>query len=242
MKVPRTAGGAKQGSFGIPAEMRQRIEEGAVAEKLNMSNNKPVEKDSAPVVEKAKPEPVVEARKQGLDPEIQEEMAEHEEKSKKAAEELANPIKRLAKIGIELTEDDVHRYMFKGFLEKTIPLTKGFKRDMTVTLKTLTSEEYLMGDQLLASEIDSGQHMTREGMEQLRSVLMLVFGISQLNEKPLVKKSHNMGLEEIALTCRPVVQALSAGVLNKILKLHIMFSQALQQIVTDGDSPFLEDA
>ena len=155
---------------------------------------------------------------------------------------INDPIKRLEAIGIELTEDDFHQYLFKGFLAKTVPLTKGLKKDMTVTLKTLTTEEYLMVDKLLADAIDAKRSMTREGLEQLRSVYTLAFGVTHLAGKAIIKYDDKNSLIETALSASEVINALSAGLITKIIKFHMIFTVSMNILIDRGDSPFLKNS
>ena len=236
VKVPVKGPLNQQGSFGIPPEIQKLVQEKQLEKSLNLGGRQKEEPEKVEAL--AKP-PVVEDDGFKAPEKTSDEPVPDE---KDPLGNINDPLKRLEAIGIDLTEDDFHQYLFKGFLSKTVSLTKGLKKDMTVTLKTLTTEEYLMVDKLLADAIDAKRSMTREGLDQIRSVYTLSFGVTHLAGKPIIKHDDKNSLIETALSASEVINALSAGLITKIIKYHMIFTVSMNILIDRGDSPFLKNS
>lgn len=235
VKIPTKGKVAPQGSFGLPENVQKA---------LNQRENEKryAKEESDEPTPPPRPKPQV-SEDDGFDKKISEDPTQFNEELTEVEKEivsLQNPINRLKAIGIELSEDDFHQYLFKGYLSKTVDLTKGLKKDMSVTLKTLTTEEYLLVDKFIAEAIDAKRSMTREGVEQLRSVYTLAFGVTHLAGKPIIKSTDKSTLYETAMAASEVITALSAGLVTKIIKLHMIFTISMNKLIDSGDSPFLK--
>jgi len=158
------------------------------------------------------------------------------------------PLQQLKDMGIELTDDDFQKILFKGFVEKEVvvfPSVRG-KREMTATLKTLTGDEYDQADELLAEEI-SDVRATNEGYQTRRNMWVLSFGVTGLAGKPLGKVVSTkdaqgrdiVDLKETARLRRDTLGLLSPAILTKLMRLHGAMTVAINSAVEDPDANFL---
>ena len=239
MKLPNKLPKAPQGSFGIPENLRKMLSEEEKKRSEENQEEKQEERPSAPLV----------SEDDGFKTEEDTPVEEKIEVSDKDIREFdsglpsGDPIKELKKIGVELTDDDIHQYCFKGYLEKEVPVMKTKKRELTVTLRTLTGEQYIIVDRKLADIIPL-KPMTREGLDNLRGILILSYGVTALSGKPLVRivtGGTPKDQETIGDEAFEALTQLSSGILNKIMRLHAIFSTSLHLMIERGDSPFLNE-
>ena len=242
VKMPTKGRPVTQGSFGLPPQAKDLLERKESDDRLKDLTQEQ-HKYSAPVNQGSSEPAATEDDGFNLPKEVEDPVKQPDiEDDDPSLTDLDSPVNRMKHIGIELTEDDVHQYLFKGFLSKKVPIMSGLKKEMTATLKTLTTEECLVVDKMIARAIDSKTPMTREGLDQLRSVYTLAFGVLELAGRPIAKMQANGMLEEYAIAASKTIQALSAGLATKLVKLHLIFTVAMNRLVDDGSSPFLSDA
>ena len=247
MKLPNKLPRAPQGSFGMSEDMRKALSE---HEKRGVE-----EQRGERVEENPKAPPVSEddgfktdGKDTGSSPvegssqhDAGEDLSSDEDDT--PAPRANDPISELKKIGVDLTDDDIHQYCFKGYLEKEVPVMKTKKRNLTVTLRTLTGEQYIIVDRKLA-DIVPIKPMTREGLDNLRSLYVLSYGVTALSGNPLVRVITGgvpKDQETIGDEAFEALTSLSSGILNKIMRLHAIFSTSLHLLVEKGDSPFLNE-
>lgn len=162
---------------------------------------------------------------------------EKKDEEKKPTDVLLGPIEALKELGIEPTEEDFHQFIFRGYLEKTIPMFKMpmSEKYFTAKVKTLTAEEMDMVDELSTAELEKTQ-MSRDGHNIRRSMWIMSFAILELQGKPIVAKP--IMLEDktpdyvaMAKERRKVLAKLSPYVIDSIINKHAQFSTAINMMV-----------
>jgi hypothetical protein len=232
MKLPQPApSGAARGSFGIPEEVhpetlrRQREEQGARAATPDEAGDE------------AEPEAAEEADDEGT--------PAPEDKSK-AAVEAMSPLKTLAKLGIDLTAEDFSRLVYKGYIEKVVPISFNpmTKEPITATFRTLTPDEYDEIDECLATEVRD-LAITREGMEQRRSAWTMAFCMLGIDGRLFVKAqtkkdgdSEVVDFKATALKRKRFIGQLNAQVVNRALSIFQTFTLNLDLVVRDPEVSF----
>jgi len=170
------------GSMGIPPQMQEAFEkQRADAKRKQAAAAKADEQaptfseDPGFAEDSEQAEPLI-----GNEPEANK--AETEDSGKNKIE--GDPHKILAELGISLTEEDAHRYVFKGFVEKdlTVEVIMGVK--IPVTFKSLTSTDQDEIGELLADEINRVS-VLRDEVAIRRNMWMLCYGISKMNGRIL---------------------------------------------------------
>jgi len=243
MKMPRP-----KGSFGIPPEihpdhMKKQREELEAREAERPERYADSEFDPAVMAQGAPEETAPEASAQ----QTQAQESEPSEEAKHAAEAAKNsdPVAILKRLGIELTEEDCSRLLFKGFVEKDIKICYDplKKRDFTGTFKTLTGREYDQVDELLAEEI-SKNPMTVNGKDSRHSTWLLSFALTSINgmalQKPIFEKDGTVDTKKTAAERIKVVRALSPFVLDKASRIYAAFTVAIQLILEDPEKVYLK--
>lgn len=157
---------------------------------------------------------------------------------------IPTPEENLKKVGIELTEEDFHKILFRGFVEKDVEIfpAMGANKRLYVTMKTLTGHEYDEVDELLAEEIRD-KKMTNDGYTTRRSMWILAYGISSLQGKkvhPDVLRDDELDTKATAKKKREVLGRLSPAVLSKLMRIHGIFTANLNLIIEDPESQLLK--
>ena len=162
----------------------------------------------------------------------------------------STPAKNLAKIGVELVDDDLHRYVFRGFIEKEVVLYPSFmsdsSKDFSAIIKTLTAKEYDLADEILAEDLRDTR-MTNEGYTSRRSMWILSFGVPKLMGgvlcKPIYKddsKKQELDLKAMARERHKVLSDVNPDVINELIYIHGVITIALRQILQDRRGDLLK--
>jgi hypothetical protein len=169
-----------------------------------------------------------------------------EDQAAKAAAEAAlasDPREVLKRLGIELTDEDVNRLLFKGYIEKPIklcydPLTK---KPYVATFKTLTAQEYDEVDELLSEEMDNLK-MTVNGRDARRSTWVLAFAMTHINgmilQKPEMKKVGKVEMIDTKATAEKrikTIRALAPMILDKASRVYAAFTATISLILEDPE-------
>lgn len=211
MKVPTNA---PRSSFGIPKEATEQID------------NLRQQKESADKIRQEVSEP----------PAKNEEwpMAEAVEVEEEVS--TVTPEAILKRIGIEPTEDDYHSLLFRGFVEKVVPVAQiPGGRKLSAKIKTLTAEEVEWVDEFLARDIESTK-MTNSGLDFRRAGWTMAFAILELEGRPIAKNVLVDGVVDHKKTAeerRKVIAKLSPYVIDKIIRIHAEMSAAFNVIITE---------
>lgn len=206
----------------------------------------------------------------GLPPEAKEALAKHEEAKTrqepthdeevleevaKAAEE--DPKALLKKdLDITITEDDMYKLITTGTLTKRASVIKTGNFTLTAEVKTLTAEEMMVVDQLLAEELKNTA-MTNTGYQARMSMWTLSLGIVRINNsliptsgiplkngKTLNSKDSSPADEidflALARAREKELKTFSGIVIDKLAQAHARFALACNVIVGNPDSPLLD--
>jgi len=233
MKLPQPAArdGGARGSFGIPEEihpdtLKRKREGGEQAQGDDEPGPRPSEETE--------------------DAEGQEEPSSApEDKSQAAVDELA-PLKVLAKLGIDLTAEDFSKLVYKGYIEKVVPISynPATRSPITATFRTLTPLEYDEIDECLAAEVKD-LAITREGMEQRRASWTLAFCMLGIDERLFVKAETKKqeGAEVVdfkatAIKRKRFIGSLNTQLVNRALSIFQTFTLNLDLVVRDPGVSF----
>lgn len=252
MKMPKQS---SRGSMGIPSEIhpdtlaRQRAQSEAMREqaKENVDPAFAAETMQFPA-ESGEDEQEEEDGDEAAAPAQVEEPSAAAKEAAAAAKD-AHPVLIMRRLGVEITDEDFHNYLFKGYIEKTIkiaydPLTK---KPFTATFRTLTTQEYDEVDELLAEEMDS-RKMTVAGRDSRRSVWLLAFAMIKVDGRLLaadvLKKGPNgVALVDTKATARrriEMTRSFSGTILDKSSRLYGAFVAALTMMMEDPESNYLK--
>lgn len=162
---------------------------------------------------------------------------------------LPNPIESLKKdFSITLEDEDFHKIIFKGFLEKEVVVLPSIRgtSPMKATFKTLTGEEYDIVDVLLAEDIRDTR-MTNEGYSTRRSMWILALGVTHIQGKPVcpieyreTDKGREVDLKATAQGRRSVLSKLNASVLTRFTRIHGQLTLAINAIFEDPEADYLK--
>lgn len=229
MKMPRPA---MRGSMGIPEEMRP--------ERVFAKEDQPTQE--APMFE-------------GDGDDYQQSMAAEEpaavsEEVKQAAQAAkdSDPREILKRIGTELTDEDVNKLLFKGYIDKQIKICYDplGKKAYVATFKTLTAQEYDEVDELLAEEMDRLK-MTVNGRDARRSTWLLAFAMTHINgmplQKPITKKVGSIEMVDTLETGKSrikIIRALAPMILDKAARIYAAFTTAVALILEDPEQTLLK--
>jgi len=215
MKLPNAS---PRGSFGIPPDIKEAHDK-KVAEAAARNEAPP-------------PPPQAEDWPMG-------EAVDQQEEDEAPA--LETPIDILRKIGIELTEKDFTDFIFRGSVSKVVnvasnPLGEG---QLTAKIKAITTGELDLVDELLAEDIEKG-NLTRDGLDNRKSLWILAFAVIELNDKPLARpvidKDKVYLPKETARERRKVLSELNPAIVNKLINLHATFVSCLNSMIMDDKS------
>lgn len=153
-------------------------------------------------------------------------------------------LEKLKELGVEITEEDIEYYLFKGAVEKTVPVFKVNKqKTFSAKIRTLTSAQYMVVEELVGDSLRITD-MTREGVSSLRTLAVLSMAVVELMGRPTIKiwESSEHSEKEKAKENMQVLKALSPGVVNKINHLHAALTTTFNAMLDDGNSPFLTNS
>jgi hypothetical protein len=158
-----------------------------------------------------------------------------------------NPLDTLKSIGVELTDDDFSKIVFRGYLEKEITVVPPIRgsRPLMATFKTLTGKEIDEADELMAEDISQDVKMTNQGYEVRRSMWHLSYGVTQLMGKPVshdVKfaKSEKINTKGTVREKRKVLAALSPAILAKMMNIHNVLTGSINSIISEPEADYLK--
>lgn len=211
--------GPQQGSFGIPPQMQEAHVR--AREEAEEKRKKTAPPTSAPTAAAESAAPV--------------ETSSSSTPDDQKAEET-HPIKILEKLGAPFADEDFQRLLFKGYYEKELVVVNHPKEELRLraVFRTLSGEEYDEADALLAEEAKTVE-MTNEGFSARRSMIILSYGVIQLNGKPVVKpilnKDKKVDTRATAAERRKAFNALSPAVANKLVQIHGAITVAINMII-----------
>lgn len=226
-----------QGSFGLTPEMREQVEN---------YQTKKVAVDTEKEEEKPNPWSNLPTEDYTEAGELEEEPSSEEVPAIKKV--LAtNPLDTLKTIGVELTDDDFSKIVFRGYLEKEITVVPSIRgsRPLTATFRTLTGKEIDETDELMAEDISHDVKMTNQGYEVRRSMWQLSYGVTQLMGRPLADevkyaKSEKVNTKGTSRAKRQVLAALSPAILAKMMNIHNVLTISINAIISDPEADYLK--
>lgn len=147
-----------------------------------------------------------------------------------------DPLSVLKGLGMDFKEETFQKLIFQGCVDHSMKILS-----VATKFKTLTVEEYDLIDQLLAEELND-KAMTKEGVEQRRSLITLSFAIMELNNKPVTKpimigtgKDKEIDIMGTAKERRIVLTKMSPVFVNQLIKSHASFTVAFNYIATNPE-------
>lgn len=220
------------GSFGMPADMKESVRR----EEAKLRTPK---EDQAP------PPPPPAADMFGNTPATPIE----DETSKAVTEEIAlqaSPTEMLKKLGMELKDEDIHNYVFKGFVEKDYLAFTGMgDKKFLAHLKTLTTAEVDEAEELLAEEVQTHAMLSSE-VDRRRITWILAYGVTHINNMPVVRpvevegKKGEIDVKETIRARRKVLRGLAPMIINKLSIAHATLTAALNQTFSDREHSALK--
>lgn len=225
------------GSFQKPEPIKREVP-------LNQEEPRPFEGDEA--------EPVKESGwSLPAEKELEETIRKHTKEEK--VEEIDDILKprgvldALKEMGIEITENDINDYLFYGTVKKTINVFKIKKeKSFTATIRTLTSKDYMVVENIIGDYLKQSD-MTREGLGSLRTLSVLSLGVVELQGRPTIdswdSEDDTMGaIKKRGLENKKILEELAPGTINKINHIHATLTTAFNNMLHEGNSPFLIDS
>jgi hypothetical protein len=162
-----------------------------------------------------------------------------------AKDGTTDPEAMLKSLGVELTEDDFVRYVFKGSLEKTFALY-GFKgKEFTVSLKTLTPKEVEAADWCWMKEVDDESHVSRDSGDRRRSVWLVSASLQGICGKQMppsgpVTKDGKVDLKATIAAKRDILQEMGEATMGRIIQTYYKFSFAVGALLNDPEKGYLK--
>lgn len=168
------------------------------------------------------------------------------DESEKSISDILKPegvLDSLKSLGIEIDSTDLEKYLFYGFVEKTVPVMKlSDKKSFTVKIRTLTSKQYMAVEDMIGDRLRISD-MTREGMGSYRTLAVLSLAVTELmgrtTTEGLVEAKLPSELRNKAYENLKIIEELSPGVVNKINLIHSTLTTAFNNMLDYGNSPFL---
>ena len=219
--------GAPRGSFGIPPEMKEAMAD-ARTEREQRDKKAAPEVDEAPARETEEDWPLAEAGPDAV--------------TDKTAKKV-DPIASLAEIGVTVTDDDFHNLVFKGYIEKTVEVLSHGSMKLSATLKTLTTEELDIVDELVAEDLETIK-MTNNGADTRRSMWTMSIAVTKLQGKPVaaveVGQKGEVDLKKMARAKREVLKRLNPAVIDKMISAHVRITTCYNLMVNEPGSATLK--
>lgn len=234
MKLGQSVPGAK-GSFGVPPELK--------AEGDRMMASVAKDDSERPSMDGYE-EPQEHMPKATADDDV---LAE-EGAARKPPASSDSPLDTLSKYGVELEDEDFHKVLFKGFMEKEVVIVPAFRtvKALSATIRTLTVQEYDEVDELLAEDMRDVK-MTQDGFNSRRSMWILSYGIVRLQGKPVHNPVYvgegadkEFDSKATARKRREVLGKLGHAAINRMIYLHAAITVAIEAIVQDPEAYFLK--
>jgi len=231
-----------QSSFGIPDHVKEAGEKFRQAREDAQAKAEDALKADPVYDEGYTTEPEVENQQEP--PEATEEVAA----SSDPLVDGANPVEILEKMGVFLEDEDYHKIVFRGFLEKDVIVVPAFKkaRQLSVTFKTLSGQEYDYVDELVAEDLRD-MRMTQQGYDTRRSMWVLTFGVSKMDGKPICQpamsvttKGKQVDAKATARRKRDVLGLMHPAILSKMIRYHGAITLAINEIVTTPEAEYLK--
>lgn len=229
-----------QGSFGVPPHIKEAAEKFRAA-KEEAQNRAEEELEREPEYDNTRyPPPSVE--------ESEEDATEEPTQEDKPASKEPTALELLEQIGVSLEDEDFHKIVFRGFLEKDVTVipAMGKARALVATFKTLNGQEYDLVDELMAEDLRD-MRMTNEGYNTRRNMWVLVFGIAKLDGKPVgptvymeTVKGKHIDAKATARRKRDVLGLMNPAILSKMILDHATFSKAIADLISMPDSPYIK--
>ena len=139
----------------------------------------------------------------------------------------------LKDLGIEFTSEDFQKYIFRGSIEKEVVIVKGY---LKAKFRSLIGKEWDEIDEILAGETKDIP-MTVQGMDIRKSVLVLSYGILELEGKLLSKviklNDTELDTKAMALERRKALLRLAPSVTNIMIEKHGALTMVLNNITRD---------
>lgn len=211
------------GSMGIPQEMRDAMEQ-----QQAQKNARARRENGEPPVDNIK--------------EVDSTHPDLETKSEESTDTKEAPHKEVGakqifkRLGIELGEEDIQKIIFKGYVEKEVSIVEKY---LKAKLKTLTTEEYNLVDEVIADEAKNSD-MSVDGYNARKSVLTVACGLVELNGKPVIKKvpkedDGSVDLKKYMLLKRQVLDKMSGSVVDKLIESHGAFSLGVNMAIRNPE-------
>ena len=239
MKIGQAVPGAK-GSFGIPPELKERGD--VLLKNSEEASSRRPGMDEVPGDESPRaPTPYIDG---GIPEEA------FESKTEQSIADMITPEENLARLGINLVEDDYHSIVFRGFLEKEVVVFPAISktRELRATIKTLKAAEYDLVDELMADDIRNVP-MTNEGYSARRSLWILSVAVTRLDGKPLTKPIYTKDYDgknvvDVKATAKDrklkILGEMSHIVLNELVALHAALTTNMDLILNEGKRAYLK--
>lgn len=231
---------APRGSFGIPQDMHPDTlaKARAEAESVPAAQQQDTSSDGFEFDDSSSPE-------------TQEDEATSDASPESSADKIKTPRELLAELGVDITPDDWSDLFFRGALEKTLqiaemPQPDGTTKPFTITVRTLTGDEYDMADELLATELQS-TNMTRDGMDTRKQMWVFSFALTKINGRPICKpvvitdpktKTETPDPRGTAKLKRKVLSQMSPVVLRMALDKYWVFVNQITLLTSDPKKNF----
>jgi hypothetical protein len=226
------------GSFGMPPHMRAQI---AAAEKAKQEGS------AFPAAQEAPAKIADSGYLKDSEADLVNENV-NEINLQEGALELEDPVKDLKdRYGIEITEEDIQRILFKGYTEKlvtVIPSVMG-SEPLVAVFKTLTAREYEEADEKLAEELRDIR-MTNDGFAARRGMWLLAYGLRKIQgklyyqqkftddtKKELDRKATLVSRKEALVNFSPVV-------LSKMMEIQSGMTIAINFIFADVSGKYVK--
>ena len=243
MKIGNSVPGAK-GSFGIPAEIRERGEQLMGRGGEDEEDRRPgFAEPSQRAVKADEDEPAYEG-------EIPEEAFETKKRTVEEDDKEPTPEENLARIGVELDDDDYHNIVFRGGLEKEVVVFPAISktRELRAVIKTLKTKEYDSIDEILAEDYKTTA-MTNDGVTSRRSLLILSFAVVKLDGKALTKPifyqdESGKNVVDVKATARDrkekILGELSPVVVNELISIHAILTINMELILKESKAKYIK--
>lgn len=145
----------------------------------------------------------------------------------------ADPMQILKGMGVEFNDTMFNQLLFKGFVEADLEV---IGKKFIARIRTLTTEEYDMVDELLAEDVKTKQ-MTNDGFDTRRSMWVMAFGVTHLMGKPVcpvVVGEDKKTVDKVATAKkrRAVLSGLAPIVINTLIQKHAAMTVAINMIVS----------
>lgn len=147
---------------------------------------------------------------------------------------VKTPLDVLQGMGADFTEEDFSRLIFKGNYETTIDVIKG---RLTAKFRTLSTREHDEIDEIITTELKDTP-MTEDGLRSRTSLLIISYGVTELQGKPLTKQildGKTIDTKAMALARRAVFLEMAPAVINILINKHGAITVAMSMIASEPE-------